>query len=309
MLLICDTSPDMDIMIFYKKVNYYTIAEQNNVIRWFQLNGRKVYMGILLNRLLIILNDSDPKSTDYYIAFTLLSNFYSICEMSIGEVAGLCSVSKSTISKFIRKLNFTDYAEFKAAAPFIENKYGFRLNYNQNIAEYIEQNSFDSYIGIVLNDIYSCKKDFEMEKVKELARDLVAYKKVASFGLLFSELGAMDLQTKLAYNGKFIITNLSDVKQDDFINNAEEDTLIIIYSNSGTYIQRYILSEFQTQKDYSKIKAKIVLITGNAKMENHPDVDLCISFGHKSTVQTHSVMYPLVNDMIVMEYRKLTRKK
>lgn len=264
-------------------------------------------MGILLNRLLIILNDSDPKSTDYHIAFTLLSNFNSICSLSIGEVAHLCSVSKSTISKFIRKLNFEDYADFKAAGTFVDNKYGFKLNYNQNIAEFIERNGVSSYIDVILNDISFCK-NVKMENVQELARDLVHYRKVASFGLLFSELGAMDLQTKLAYNGKFIITNLSDMKQDDFINNADEDTLIIIYSNSGTYIQRYMLSEFQTEKDYSKIKAKIVLITGNARMENHPDVDLCISFAHESSVQTHSIIYPLINDIIVSEYRKLTRK-
>jgi DNA-binding MurR/RpiR family transcriptional regulator len=266
-------------------------------------------MGILLNRLLIILNDSDLKSTDYHIAFTLLSNFYLINEMTIGEVADLCSVSKSTISKFIRKLHFEDYSDFKAAAPFVENRNGFKLNYNRNIAEYIEQNSIDSYIDSILDDVSSCKKNIDMEKVKELARYLVSYKNVASFGLLFSELGAMDLQAKLAYNGKFIITNLDDLKQDDYINNAGEDKLIIIYSNSGSYIQRYMLSEFQTKKDYSNIKAKIVLITGNAKMENHPDVDLCISFTHNSTVQTHSVIYPLINDMIIMEYRKLTRKR
>jgi DNA-binding MurR/RpiR family transcriptional regulator len=223
-------------------------------------------------------------------------------------VAQICSVSKSTISKFIRKLNFEDYAEFKAAAPFKENKYGFKLNYNQNIAKYMEQNGLDSYIDVILKDISYCKNSIDMNQVKELAKDLVHYKKVASFGLLFSELGAMDLQTKLAYNGKFIITNLSDSKQDDFINHADEDTLIIIYSNSGTYIQRYMLSEFQIKKDYSKIKAKIVLITGNERMKNHPDVDLCISFKHESLVQTHSILYPLINDMIVMEYRKQIRK-
>lgn len=266
-------------------------------------------MGILLNRLLIVLNDSDLKSTDYHIAFTLLSNFYLISEMTIGEVADLCSVSKSTISKFIRKLNFEDYAEFKAAAPFVENRSGFKLNYNRNIAEYIEQNGLVSYIDIILKDVSSCKQSIDMEKIKELAGYLAGYRKVASFGLLFSELGAMDLQTKLADNGKFIITNLNDVKQDEYINSAREDTLIIIYSNSGSYIQRYMLSEFQTKKDYSKLKAKIVLITGNARMENHPDVDLCISFAHKSNVQTHSVIYPLINDMIIMEYRKLTRKR
>lgn len=265
-------------------------------------------MGILLNRLMTILNDSDPRSTDYHIAFTLLSNFYSICEMSIAEVASLCCVSKSTISKFIRKLNFEDYAEFRSAAPFIENRNGFKLNYNQNIAEHIEKNGMDSYIDIILGDVFSCKKDIDKKRIRELAEDLINYKKVASFGLMFSELGAMDLQLKLAYNGKFILTNLNDVKQDDFIKHAKEDTLIILYSNSGSYIQKYMLSEFQPKKDYSKIKAKIVLITGNARMEHHKDVDLCISFKHNSIVQTHSVIYPLINDMIVMEYRKLTRK-
>jgi DNA-binding MurR/RpiR family transcriptional regulator len=56
-------------------------------------------MGSLLNRLLIILNDSDPQSTEYYIALILLENYELIEALSIGEVANMCSVSKSAISK------------------------------------------------------------------------------------------------------------------------------------------------------------------------------------------------------------------
>ncbi len=264
-------------------------------------------MGILLNRLLIMMNDSDMDSTDYHISFVLLMNFYSICNLSISEVAKMCDVSKSTISKFIRALHFEDYADFKAAAPFKENKYGFSLNYNQNIAEYIETVGYDNYIDCVQKDILSLKQTATLDAVKQLAQYLTEYNKVASFGLLFSEAGAIDLQMKLAYNGKFIITNMNDVKQDTFINLSDEDTLIIIYSNSGSYIQRYQLSEFQEKKDYSKIKAKMVLITGNEKMSNHPDVDLCISFHHNSKIQTHTEIYPLLNDLIVMEYRKIAR--
>jgi len=264
-------------------------------------------MGILLNRLLTVLNDSDSNSTAYHIALTLLMNFYSLCDLSIGAVAKLCDVSKSTISKFIRSLEFEDYADFKAAAPFKENKYGFKLNYNQNIADFIDQKGYDEYLKCVENDIACLNGSIAAENIKALANDLKQYKKVASFGLLFSEIGALDLQMKLAYNGKFIITNINDVKQDTFIQSADEETLIIIYSNSGSYIQRYQLSEFQEQKDYSKTKAKIVLITGNDKMENHPAVDLCICFKHNSDIQTHSVIYPLINDMIIMEYRRSIR--
>lgn len=264
-------------------------------------------MGNLLNRLLIMLNDNDLYSTNYHIAMTLLMNFYILKDLSIGEVAKLCNVSKSTISKFIRTLNFEDYADFRASAFFKENRYGFSLNYNQNIAEYIEQNSYDSYLEFIQQDINSLKKNSNNLKLKELAKDLINYKKVAAFGLLFSEIGALDLQMKLAYNGKFIVTNLDDVKQDTFIHKADESTLIIIYSNSGSYLQKYQLSEFQEKKDYSKTKAKIVLITGNENMINHPTVDMCINFQHNSEIQTHSIIYPLINDQIVSEYRKLIK--
>lgn len=263
-------------------------------------------MGILLNRLLIMLNDSDPKSTDYHIAFTLLMNFYSLCSMPIGEVAKLCSVSKSTISKFTRSIGFESYADFRAAAPFKENKYGFNLNYNQNIIEYVEKNGMDSYLDIIHKDIEECKKSLNIACINELAKDLTLYKKVACFGLLFSQIAAVDLQTKLAYNGKFILSNMNDIKQDEFIRNATEDTLLIIFSNSGGYIKKYQLSEFQEEKNFSNTKAKVVLITSNAEMEKEADVDLCITFRHTSNVQTHSIIFPIISDMIALRYRQLT---
>ena len=266
-------------------------------------------MGNLLNRLLIMLNDNDLDSTNYHIAMTLLMNFHSLCELSIGEVAKLCSVSKSTISKFIRTLNFEDYADFKYSAAFKENKFGFNLNYNQNIAESIEKEGYKTYLDHVQGDIASLDLTMTADAVQELAYDLTVYKKVAAFGLLFSEIGALDLQMKLAYNGKFIVTNLDDVKQDTFIQRADEDTLIIIYSNSGFYIEKQQMSEFHEKKDFSNIRAKIVMITGNPKMKDHPAVDSCISFQHNSHIQTHSIIYPLINDRIVMEYRKLTRNR
>lgn len=280
-----------------------------NVLYLSKRKGMDIIMGSLLNRLLIMLNDSDPKSTDYHITFTLLMNFYLLSTLSIGEVAKLCTVSKSTISKFIRNIGYEDYADFKSAAPFKENKFGFDLNYNQNIAEYIESNGLEHYINILYNDLISAKSSIDMSKIEALAKDLLAYQKVISFGLLFSEIGAIDLQWKLAYNGKFIITNMSDIKQKDLLDRATEDTLIIIYSNSGSYIQKYQLSEFQEPKDFSHLKAKLVLITSNKKMTNYPGIDLCICYGHTSSVQTHSILYPLINDMIVMKYREFIRKK
>ena len=46
----------------------------------------------------------------------------------------------------------------------------------------------------------------------------------------------MDFMYEIAGVGKYIKTNIYDVKQEQYINEADEDTLIIIFSNSGQYI-------------------------------------------------------------------------
>ena len=61
-------------------------------------------MGILYDRLLILLNESSSDSTFYHIALAMLQNMELLHSLAINEVADLCRVSKSTISKFIKNL-------------------------------------------------------------------------------------------------------------------------------------------------------------------------------------------------------------
>lgn len=65
------------------------------------------------------LREDDPgrrvDSTDYQIVRTLLGSLGEVGTSSIGEVAKLCGVSKSTLSRFVRGLGFDDYADFRAA--------------------------------------------------------------------------------------------------------------------------------------------------------------------------------------------------
>ena len=70
-------------------------------------------MGILLVRLIDVINEYSEDSTFYSIAYTMLLNFDNLQNLSINDVANLCHVSKSTISKFVRSLNFEDYSDFK----------------------------------------------------------------------------------------------------------------------------------------------------------------------------------------------------
>jgi len=263
-------------------------------------------MGELLNRLLIILNNGKENPTYYHIAGVLLCNFDSIRNMTISEVAELCFVSKSTISKFVRYIGFDDFLEMKLASSYKSNKYSNNLNYNDNILSYMEEHTKEEYIDVMIEDLKLAKASIDMSKIDMLVDALIKYEKVAAFGLLYSETAAMDLQMKLAYNGKYIITYINDIEQNEFIKNADNDTLIIIFTNSGDYIKKYqlVAAGNMDKNIFRQTKAKVVAITANKELESYPYVNLCINYEHASSVQTHAVLFQLITDFIAFRYRQ-----
>ncbi|EGT4598475.1 MurR/RpiR family transcriptional regulator [Clostridioides difficile] len=267
-------------------------------------------MGVLLNRLLNILNNGKTESTYYHIANILICNYDKIKNMTISEVAELCFVSKSTISKFTRYIGFEDFSDLKSAAGYKSNKNQNILNYNDNILGYLDCHSVEDYINAIMKDLEDLKSNIQYNKIDELAKDLIKYKSIAAFGVLYSQSAAVDFQTKLAYNNKYIFSRIDDVKQHEFIRNAKENTLIIIFTNSGDYIKKYQLIGGNINKGvFKETKAKIVAITSNKELEKSPYVDLCICFGHKSSVQTHPIIYQVITDIIVSRYKELINNK
>lgn len=264
-------------------------------------------MGMLYNRLLIILNEESPDSTYYHIALVMLKHIEELMKIPINKLAEICDVSKSTISKFIRFIGYEDYAEFRYAATFEDNKYNNNFNYVYNVMKYIENNSMDCFIDTIRKDIEATYRNLDWDSIDRLVKDLVQYKRVAAFGLMFSETAAMDLQVKLAYNKKFIVTNLNDLKQDYFIQNAGEDTLIIAFSDSGEFINKYQnIEDFANKKAFSATKAKVVVITSNRNMEKDPRVDYCIYYEKTTSLCTHRIVYGVLTDVIAYKYRQYT---
>ncbi len=261
-------------------------------------------MGQLILRLLVVLNNEKLDSTNYHIAMTLLNHYHNITTLSITEVAKLCNVSKSTVSKFARSIGFDDYFDLKDAAVFIENRFQNDLNYVSNILSSIERLGTESYFDAIIKDIEAYKKQIDLQAIDRLASDLLNYENVAAFGLLFSESAAIDLQYKLAYNGKFIVTFQSDIKQEEYIEQANEDTLIIIFSNSGNFLAKQQLRAGTPKKNVFKhTKAKIVAVTSNTEVKDYPFVADGIYFPHQTEIQTHAVLYQIIMDMLVSRFR------
>ncbi|HBN55352.1 MAG TPA: MurR/RpiR family transcriptional regulator [Lachnospiraceae bacterium] len=267
-------------------------------------------MGMLYNRLLIILNEESSDSTYYHIALLMLQHCEELNDMSIQELADLCSVSKSTISKFIRFIGYEDLADFKYASIFQENKYHYNTNYVNDVMKYIEQNSMDSFILTLHQDISASYMNLDWSRVNQLAADLADYQNVAAFGLLFSETAALDLQAKLAYNKKFIVTNQNDLKQERYILNAKEDTLIIIFTDSGMYLDRYDqIGDFANKHVFDHTKAKIVAITSNPALKEDPRIAYCICYQKSRSLCTHRIVYGVLTDIIAYQYRTYVKNR
>ena len=112
-------------------------------------------MYILYNRLITALNEKKPDSTEFYIAKMMIWNLWELPRMSISDVAKMCAVSKSTISKFVRDIGFEDYLDFKLEAVRQGKKEIYNSNGKCNITDYIRGHGIWEYEKILSEDIRS----------------------------------------------------------------------------------------------------------------------------------------------------------
>lgn len=266
------------------------------------------FSATLHRRLLYVLNDNLPGSTWYSIAMTMLQYYGALDTVPIEEMASLCSVSKSTVSKFVRSLGYEDYRSFQKQAA-INLNWSYRGNYfAANVMRYIEENSTDAYIDAVLRDIRMTYELLDWNTMDRLAEDIYRHEKVAAFGWDFSETAALDLQTKLRDYQKFVVTNLDDQKQAEYIRNADEKTLLIIFSDSGEYVQRPEKTDpARAHWAFDGFKGNVVVITSNPEAEKSPLVDYCLIYRHCRNVHTHRILYAVLTDLLAYRYRMYIR--
>ncbi len=260
-------------------------------------------MGILSTRLLIILNEEETDSTYYHIALTMLEHMDELEDLSITQLAALCAVSKSTLSKFIRFIGYEDYSEFRYDLP---NRYvheAYSGNYVNNVMGYMDEHGPEAMIGAVEEDIRALYETLDWDTVDRLVEDIDSHSRIGVFGMMFSESAALDFQTKLAHNHKFVVTNLSGIKQERFIRQAGSDTLLILFSNSGEYLDHYgNLDGFHGPGLFDSTEAKVVLITANEAMREDPRVAYCLTYPRTHEVCTHRVIYSILTDLITWRY-------
>ena len=78
------------------------------------------------------------------------------------------------------------------------------------------------------NDLDCFMDRIDRGMLKMLAKAMYRHKEVVAFGSVYSQNVAMDFMYRMADEGKYIRTYTYDTRQEEYLRNMNEDTLVII---------------------------------------------------------------------------------
>ena len=224
-------------------------------------------------------------STNSAIAAFILEHLDEVKGMNITELAEVCHVSASTISRFCKETGFDSYAELREI-----------LETAQLTTETLREDPFDG----IIQSLEMVKRSLDMRKVRQLCKEISKYKRVAAFGLLKAEAAAVDLQCDLLMQGKQIFTNVSYPQQMEYVLSAGPEDLILIFSYTGAYF------EYQDLRGLTeKLKAPRIWMIAGEKKEYPSFINETILFESAHSQIGHPYQLQAVASVIAQEYNKV----
>lgn len=230
-------------------------------------------------------------STNSAIAHTLLQNLDAARGMGIKELAALCHVAPSSISRFCRELGFEGYAELRALLDTAQ------LSYERPSAAGDTRRRAVDYLQKAEESLRMAAASRELDKLPRLCREIRRYPRVAAFGLLKAEAAAISLQCDLLMLGRQIYTNVSSAQQMAYILSAGEEDLILLFSYTGSYFDCYELGEYRDRL----AAPRIWMVTGE-KRPPEDFIDGQIWFPSVHTQAGHPYQLLWMAGMIAQEY-------
>lgn len=215
-------------------------------------------MGDLVYRLLLFLNSSKNEDINYTIATTMLHNIKHISDMNINKLADICYTSPAAISRFCRKLGYSNLSEFKQNALNNKNIYGINNMKTKGVSLNISREAILDNMSLEIDtEISDLKNSLDLKIIDLVIELILSTPNVSIFGTLFSQLMAQELQRKLVMVGKLISHAIDVQEQEKLAESLTENSLAILISPTGRFT-------FYHERLWNKIrdsKASVIIIT------------------------------------------------
>lgn len=242
---------------------------------------------------------SNDGSTNCQIAVYILKHIDEVKKCNINELANKCHVANSSISRFCKEIGLNDFTELKEL--MITTSFNFDLYSNH---QSINTRSFD-FITRVKDSLDLVAESLNYEVLNRLAKNLDRYDKIGIFGLLKAETVAINLQSDLLMLGKVASTKVSFKHQLEYIKNATDKDLIIIFSYTGIYFEH----TFPRRTPKQHAKPRVYFITSDYNSMSNKYFDEVICFKSMQDYASHPFQLQLVGSLIAQNYAYYLTKK
>ncbi len=174
--------------------------------------------------LLSVIASKPQDSQDAVLATYLLEHVDALDDVTIQALADHCHVGLGSVSRFCRHIGFQDFFELRACIQAHNTRY-------RNDGE--KNNVPDpAVIERVVRQVDERLDPIQLEK---LARNLKTYRKIAVFGLLKGQAACLAFAQEMLAWQKVVYTNLSLFEQIEYFKKADENTLVVVFSYTGSY--------------------------------------------------------------------------
>lgn len=252
----------------------------------------------IMARLLNFVNFGDGKASEYDVARMIVKHYQEIPQLTIYELADLCFVSASTITRFVRKLGYASYKDFKDE---IASTFAIDVDYDKKVVNAKEtdlQSIFQTYTQNVIENIQFTYENIDYGQMERIASMLHDASSIAFFGLEYANYAGLHFQNKMSAFNRFVQLGTSDQKQLELAESLDQDSLAIVVSLEGSFFYHHedIMNTLAT--NHCKIVSLTMLSVG--KVLQYSDEIIHINKTNKSTEGRITIMYFL--ELLIMNY-------
>lgn len=179
------------------------------------------------------------RSTDFRIAEYLLQHLDELETVSMDDIAHGTYVSKSTISRFVRKYGFESYDAFlSSVSDFSHGNHQINLRLtNDEVALIADEPAsyFETYVDAIRASLDDLKRSVDVQDLEDLM-DLLCSRPCALLACDQPMVLARELQLELLRQGVVVQLGLTEPKRQQIAHDLQEGSFALFLSNYGGFV-------------------------------------------------------------------------
>lgn len=254
----------------------------------------------VLHVLITALN-GNTKVSERIIAHQLLSNFQAIPNSSIEHLASICYISQPTLTRFIKRLGYQNYSEFKSYVT----EFQFVLD-SETANDLFGKWSDDihhTHLEALTNSLHATCEKLDINQIKIASKLIFEAQNIVIIGIDYSQVAAYDAQLRFMRYQKIFKTAVTNKEQKILVDELGENDLVIVLSVSGkTKGLRQVTNHLPSD-------VNCVVISSNpcpTILRHHPNRKLIQmaeeANQHRNTSQSGRINLMYIIDLLFIEY-------